>query len=900
MFTTLPASGVLGRGFLLQSAPLGAPQRTLNARFRRALRQSRQSLPLPSVARAYATVHELITRDDPPSIEDFRSLPDSAFTGNYLSLQNAGSEIVLRPTAVRWIFAAIRAGDPWRAYRLVVQMNAEETDQLTLLPATEFAELVRCLDPVLAHDRLDPLDGLRISPAMLGHGFADNLVDASGAREVYTRLFSRLMFIVDERVDAGLPTPPSVFTVLFRLAGASSQPEMADRIFEKLKHASAAHWADWNGMGDANVLNEYLKARFLTEPLYYQHDRERVRVRPLNVERQILNVTFQQRRKLNQLKLRLRAAQPHRFGADPGDESQSLHERICSRTEIRRAMPVSRLKAAGLTEDLICTAIVASTRSGSSHLVRFLLKDIYGIATSMSKETGECSFSGGVDVRPNSPVRPTAKLLMALARALGANGEVDLSLQLIPWLSHRYNIPVPSEVWSEWMEWSYVHSGNPAQLEWKIIGNARRVNSARMLLSVAAELGRGAGHAFTPGFDDHVMIARRLLESHRFVDAWVALRDARRIYEGVVARAERAAVRAAAAAAQGIPMPSFVGGKGGYRELQKERDVKRHNLVGVCRALLKAAGRAARYRTGIALELQLVDVLVPQFVEEFSDLMPDRMAYHTATGTVRLQNPIRRVIHKRKMVHSPVTSMEYSILRPRDLAQDEAEGAVESEEGAEAARDEGHSDEEGAWDLFEKSFGKAAPQAKEITRAEEVAWEREIAGVKEATLAKKINRAEESTAQAGEVSEGQHDEGGGWDSAWEKFVRSVSPGTTTQAKEAAATRAHETTATPPEEAAEDMVAEKERVLVRHVAPRTTREHMELPVPRGDGSMRWSAGDLIDLYTEGGRVRVAFQTADRPHAESGVLVRKEGQAPTVVWDERVGGTRWSGRAVAARH
>ena len=113
---------------------------------------------------------------------------------------------------VGWLFEAIRAGDSWRAYLFLMNATSEENlTRLVNLPATEFAELLECLDPLRVQDRVDLLAGQQFTVPMLRFGFANHLVNKYGVRRIYGSVLDILGPIVDFRVQNTYATPPAAF-----------------------------------------------------------------------------------------------------------------------------------------------------------------------------------------------------------------------------------------------------------------------------------------------------------------------------------------------------------------------------------------------------------------------------------------------------------------------------------------------------------------------------------------------------------------------------------------------------------------------------------------------------------------------------------------------------------------
>lgn len=572
---------------------------------------------------------------------------DMSFTDEGCETFNGG---VVTP-----LFDAIRSDNPRRLYELVAKLRDKRSrDQLVALPATEFEELLLSLDPTRVHDRVDLLSGLRITPAMMGYGFADHLVDSRGARKVYTEAFETIYAITKARVLSGIPTPPGVFTSLFRLAGAATRPDKGLGI-RRLYHLATRGWdgRDVCKFHGAHY-TEYLKTVFLTEPLYYCYDESWVRTRPSDMLWHTIRLPHHGVVRLNKLRVGVNRATDHSFGvdSDPDGQYDALHRRISRFRAIRHAVPISRLQSATPDEDLLCAAINASARSGRRMYALMILEVFYGIETQYFKERGELVMRGGFAIDPASPLYPTEKLLAAVGRAFGATADAASAMKLINYISRRYDVPVPREIWSEWIRWVHVHSSVPAVREWQIVQNPGPDGAAQRLPVVVSALEKSE-HGFEPGFEDLLIMAKKRIRAVKLDEALGPLRRAKAMYDDKVRGVELAAVTEAAARMQGLELPSHMSGGASYGHLSVEREAMHHMLHTTCKAWLDEVRTKERYRARGRVAAQSMKVMVPDFVAEFWEVLPQRIMYHTSSGQVLIYHDKPRVELQKQLVSSP-------------------------------------------------------------------------------------------------------------------------------------------------------------------------------------------------------------------------------------------------------
>lgn len=568
---------------------------------------------------------------------------------------------------IGWLMEAVRVGDPWRAYMILIDSSWEhDLIRLADMPPAQFAELFECLDPLRVHERVDVLANLRFSAAMRGYGFADHLIDVYGVRRMYGTLLDILGPIVEDRVEARkLATPPAVFATLYRLAGAASMPRLAYPILDLAGNASEL-WSDrrLDAFSSGDIMLDYLRTKFLTESVYYQHDKTRVRVRPRNFSPWGC-IRSDQRRRLEVLHIQDRQNKSHRFGLDPEDDLYDLQRWLADRHRMEKSLPASRLRVCGPSEDMACAALIGSAVGGYSESVRRLLFMFWGIRVTSS------TVKGGDAISPDAALRPTGKVLKAVARALGALNEINMGIRVISHMSSHFEIPVPREVWSELLEFAHVHGAHPALTEWSILEDPRQIETSVEIPPLVEVLRKK--HGFTLGFRDHIILATNLIGAGRVDEALRPLRDASALYEETRVKAETAAVAAAAARAQKVSMPSYVSRDMAFRHLTMEREVRRHELMTACRDWLRKAGRLLRPEgcepEKLPHELarplrplgskrpapvhRLFEEIIPSFVLEFYDLVPQRIEYETPTGFIMLHHPVPRVELRKEWTVAP-------------------------------------------------------------------------------------------------------------------------------------------------------------------------------------------------------------------------------------------------------
>lgn len=780
MLAPLPLSRSLGAGIRLHDAPASAAPRVLCARFRLALRRFQRQTP-PAVRR-YATIHDP-TADDLGDSSQW-GMPEQQAMGNMGEFagdfdprisqrlerhaqkeegaelydfakytKGVGEEIQgLKDLLSRkgrrdfpppgdlvgWLFEAVRAGDPWRAYVFLINATSEaHLTRLVNLPATEFAELLECLDPLRVHDRVDLLANLRCTPANLSLHPKRFLVSKYGVRRIYSSVLDILGPVVEARVlDAQAVTPPAVFTTLLRLAGAASLPRLAYHIRELATQAMNS-WSDsrYEASNSGTFMLDYLRTLFLTEPLYYQHDRMRVRTRPRNMPLAFTKLKSGQRKELQFVMAELRLRKLDHFGTDPECPYDDIQRFTGNHLRMKEAMHLEKIVALRPSEDLICAALKVSTASGMSGDARKLLWAFYGIMSRVNPKTGELHFYGGRD----GAARPTKKVLMAVVQAFGNSGEVRLALQLLMFMAERYDITVPSEVWSEYIEWAAVHGSRPATVEWEIAGDSRMLRAVNEVPAAIHAL-EAQDIGYTPSEANLKTLAANLISYYRLNDALDTVRELKAFLEELDAKIERAAVAAAAAEAQGVAMPSYTSGDMALHHLVARREIMRGQLANIARLWIRRAGHSVRMCRPEGEGLPLVEAMVPDFVREFWDVLPHKIEYDTLTGTILIitgigapstidtklvRGPDVRLVNALKVLLDPEDDpANYRHLEEsEDFEREEGQG-VEAEREAEGEEAEREAAEREELERIEAEEAEAERIEAERAEAERVEAER--------------------------------------------------------------------------------------------------------------------------------------------------------------------------------
>lgn len=550
----------------------------------------------------------------------------------------------IEPT--RGLLKALEQGDARKIHsylrRLVSNTNAGEEMRSVVvnLPQTAFSELLRCLDPFVVGRELDVANGMAIGPGLTQHTSLNSLVDPFGIKILYVKLLHYMDTIAAVRRGAGHQLLLSDYTILMRCAGAASDTAALKRLESEMEDNGYMEW--WQG----EIYNDFCKARFLTEPLYAQHDLARFRVRPRNLHRSKLMFETERLLRMDRLRTSILGRQVHRVGQNPNkiDYAEHLTRILRKRKPVSRA--IARMDAVGATADekLVCTFMIAQARTGGLHALRMMLEKYWGITVRKDGKTGEVDISGGRSLPPDSPLAPTHRLLDAVVHSFCCNAEVAMALKLVDFISTRYELQVQDRTWSSLLEWTHVLASKQVAWEWKTAEFPQKVVSGKAVRLVWDTM-VSEPYNFNPGIKEYNILLQELIAEGQLFRVMQLARELRYLYEDAVRENENALFELVQTLGQEVEATSAMRR---YRMAQSQKAYTWHCFNSWCRRMLK------RVR-GRGYDDEFVVRVLPQFIDEFRQFMPPKVSYRTATGYVdmKFENPAALIPKARQTFEMP-------------------------------------------------------------------------------------------------------------------------------------------------------------------------------------------------------------------------------------------------------
>ncbi|CAM1509865.1 Fc.00g002000.m01.CDS01 [Cosmosporella sp. VM-42] len=497
-------------------------------------------------------------------------------------------------------------------------------EELQQLPTSTFSEILRCIDPV-ANPKHDIAHGLNLDLGQAQHTNASRLVDEYGVRIQHRAILEAVKVLYQGRLDGSRPLLIPDYEILLRCAGAAADVEAAMFFFGAISR---------NGLGNRRTTTtwvEFLKARFLIEPIYYQWNRARVAV--------IARQNYSNRNKrlhkaawdMERIRLSLSALLPMPFNRMPGDESKDMRMWLRRRKgakSYKEHWTRSKLYGVLVNEELLCASMIAFARSSSYVSFKsIVLWHGFRLRIREDTKTGEVIVKGGKNFRPGSPREPTARLLYAIVESFGSMSRIPAALKLMVFVSHRYQIPIPHETWSNLLQWAYMCAAKPLQSMRKQEGDFS-VN--RVTPSHICEIWKimtSEPYNVIPTIDDYNCYVKALIEQRRLKAAMDIIRQAVIPYYRSLEDQHHKIV-------EEDLMQDFWEPSDRRLQIEAQKEYTYNHITVMLQKVLGVASENKLQRNG-----PFMQTVVPDLISEFGDFLPEQVAYRTAQGRVRIERP---------------------------------------------------------------------------------------------------------------------------------------------------------------------------------------------------------------------------------------------------------------------
>jgi hypothetical protein len=276
-------------------------------------------------------------------------------------------------------------------------------------------------------------------------------------------------------------------------------------------------------------------------------------------------------------------------------------------------------------EETICWMMIAFAKEGDLHDVEEVLHRVWNISVQKLLALGEEGI--GYTLDKSSPLYPSKQMLYTLAFAYGCNHDIPTALRLVDFVSRKYAVEIPSEVWTELLEWTYtmtLQCGDERDVE---------LNDRRLPYTVVANMWdtiTKPPYSVKPDMMMYDKIIRILNKMQRFSLINQYMREAQELYLGLIQ--EYQAVDDEFRILDGLP------GVLVPQELKDKRDRLAMEIV-VSRSYMKDWTRLTLRRMGHSLRKNETfhTVGIQQWIAEWWPYLHRWIRYHTPTGYVQIK-----------------------------------------------------------------------------------------------------------------------------------------------------------------------------------------------------------------------------------------------------------------------
>ncbi|KAI1120515.1 mitochondrial ATPase expression-domain-containing protein [Nemania abortiva] len=640
---------------LLQRAPRGTPSSVLALRLCRCFHRQKPNAYRPvRYARnvnaitglRYATTYcppSLLSQNAVTHVQSLLAPSEAEISHNAIPLSqphdfNADGTGILAADAhgprvepLQRALSSLREGD---TRRLLIRlkdldhMRREELQEaVAALPRTTFTEFFRALDPLRVLRHCDQVYRSYVPPGMAKKLFMNPTIDDWGVRKVYTRLLQRLLILMSALQIAGYTLHMEEYITLFRSAGACGDKSGAKAIWNDMTSGPALAWRN------SEVYTEFMKARFLTEPLYTNYEKTRRMVTPRDLHRSHLRFTNTTVRRLDGLRLLLRKKRGlWGLNKDVEHVEELMRALRGSRPAVKLFQTVTATHSFRLDESLLCTVMIALGRSGSMGLIGTeILQRYFGIRTPHPFPLEDGQEVRKLELGSDPPrIRPTVRLMRAVVETYGSNAEIAVAVQLVEHLSNTYNIPIPQDVWQDLLEWTFIMSTPPACTAWEIANLHAKIPSPQAVEMVWNAM-IAPPYNQAPSFQSYSLLIRCLINlySDDLTPVLSRMREAIALYDEHCKVYEATALKYLQHLRGGISSSAMI------QRFERARFKKQRMWYDIsvwCRMILKSIP--------FSKTSPVPNSIIPDFVREFRPFLRNPVEYLTPTGRVSLVDPL--------------------------------------------------------------------------------------------------------------------------------------------------------------------------------------------------------------------------------------------------------------------
>ncbi|BCS19278.1 uncharacterized protein APUU_12106S [Aspergillus puulaauensis] len=503
-----------------------------------------------------------------------------------------GSDNIDRTALERELYSTLESGQPDQI--MAALLNYDYAALVATMPQSVFTEAFNSLSPAYF---VEPFKALH-RPL---HPYTVELKKFKSPDAIFNDFVRNLSAIVRVRRSAGSTLGLAEYSHLLDCARSVGDAVMADHIWHSMKRDGI--------LPDIHCYNHYMEAK-VWNSAYTGKEKYHLRVTPYSYKKR----KFQ----------------------DPGFEGYGTASRSV-RKEVNEIF--DEMTEAGIegTEATMVNLLLASARVGHKTALRDILKTIWSVDVDLLTT----HYPGEVTkYERTSPLYPSGRLLYAVVHAFGSNSDIFSALRLVEHISKSYDIEVPHSVWAELFEWAFVLSRH-TNTNYKILEGGPL--HTRVLLDLFEKM--TTEHNVKPTVETHTKLA---------VPAWlynhvrIFLNNMRAAYK-IMDETRRKKITARRMVESHLRHPRIDGKNIDPQILRSRAFADAVHTYDVLR--LQVMQQTSMIERLVRLLIAKHDwvgpnwrawerQLLPRFVEEWRDFIPDTLHCWTHTGRVHFNGLI--------------------------------------------------------------------------------------------------------------------------------------------------------------------------------------------------------------------------------------------------------------------
>lgn len=489
----------------------------------------------------------------------------------------------------------------------ISQKKVQGHEVFRMLPANTFTEILRCLDPEDFVGRYVNLHKNNVN-LRTGSFIALRLQTEYGIHQFCLNFMSMVRLIIEARRSSGFGLSLSDYKYLLRCAGIVENPRASQTVWSAMKSDGFEP--------DTECYNYYLSGILRVG---------------------ILNGTQRSENRIGYL--------PRIGLQEPSAVFRGYYERLGVDFKYETTKTFDDMLQRGVAGDerTFCLLMISSARVGDVEGVKAILGRVWGISVDKLMTMNEKDFRGPHSYPMDSPFRPSATLLFALAHCFAINSMVPTALRLIDYVSRRYSLTIPIEVWEDLLGMTYALSKpwakNGETGKRSPVSPYLRPEAVSTLWSVLT----AEPFNVKPNMAMYDRLIVNLLRRQRFGEVRERMEEARKLYiRNVYEYGETMAIKDFQSSlfegADGSEELELMQGTTAYENyLLLERDKtfqhltlkhSRQYLYRWCRLLINLGSRSILRNPTFTLKD------LPRFIYDYRLFMPNRIGYSIGTGYI--------------------------------------------------------------------------------------------------------------------------------------------------------------------------------------------------------------------------------------------------------------------------